>query len=415
MPGRRSNVKLACRRDISALFHQIWMHVDLITLYLLAIGTLLASAGMTFWEHRTNPRRSGPLQILAAGFTTLAIGCAAVLVRRDLPGALGSAISNLILLGGYLLILGGVAALNGRQYRAASTGLLIGMALVWVVLGERWQDVVWNYISALPIAAVSAMTAREMMRCDAMKSLRSRRIVVVVTGIHALIYAARAFVLPWLVTAVGPTIQLLASKITIYEGVLYSVILPMTLLKLIREETHDQLLWESQTDYLTRLGNRRWFFEQGARIIDSGGGSGPVAVLAFDLDRFKAINDLYGHPTGDQVLKFFAETAQGVLGPGAILARIGGEEFAAILCGDDARRARPLGETVARRFAETIADRIDSIGIPATVSIGLAQFESEVPALADGLAAADRALYRAKSLGGNRLEPARMAEHPGAA
>jgi len=380
------------------------MHVDLLTLYLLAIGTLLASAGMTLWEHRANPRRSRSLRILAAGFATLALGCAAVLCRRELPGALGAALSNLIILSGYLLVMGGVASLRGRRYRAAPAGLLVLMALVWAVAGSRWQDVVWNYVCALPIALVSAMTAWEMLRCEAMRRLPARMIVVAVAGVHAVLYAGRAFVLPWLVVEYGPAIQAIASKATVYEGVLYSVILPMALLKLIREEALGQLLRESQTDYLTRLGNRRWFFEEGARVIDAGAGRGAVSVLAFDLDQFKAINDLYGHQTGDKVLKSFAETALTVVGPDAILARIGGEEFAALLSGDDARRARALGEAVARRFAEATTGHADNPGVAATVSIGLAQFEGEVPALVDGLAAADQALYRAKSLGGNRLE-----------
>ncbi len=391
------------------------MYVDLLTLYLLAIGTLLASAGMMFWEHRTNPKRSKELRLLAAGFTTLAVGCAAVLWRHDLPGAIGSAISNLLILSGYLLVLGSVASLSGRQYRAASAGLLIGMALVWAVWGARWQGIVWSHVSSIPIAVVSAMTAWEMLRCDGMRSLHSRRIVVMATSIHALLYAARAFILPWLVAAYGQTMQSVAGKITIYEGVLYSVILPMALLKLIREETHGQLLWESQTDYLTRLGNRRWFFEQGARTIGGGEGNGPVSVLAFDLDGFKSINDLHGHHTGDKVLKSFAEIAQGVLGPDAILARIGGEEFAALLSGDDALRAKALGETLVQRFAETTPNPIDGVGIPATVSIGLAQFENGVPTLVEGLAAADQALYRAKSLGGNRLALAPIAMRPTAA
>ena len=363
---------------------------------------------MMFWEHRANPKRSKALRLLAAGFATIAIGCAVALLRRDFPGAIGSAISNLVILSGYLLVLCGVASLSGRQYRGGSAGLLIGMALAWAVWGAQWQDIMWSYVSSAPIAIVSAMTAREMLRCSGMKSQHSGHIVVVVTGVHALLYATRAFILPWLVPVYGQTIQSVVGKITIYEGVLYSVILPMALLKLIRDETHGQLLRESQTDYLTRLGNRRWFFEQGARVINGGEGTGSVSVLAFDLDRFKSINDLYGHHTGDKVLKSFAEIAQGVLGPNVILARMGGEEFAALLSGDEALRAKALGETVARRFAETIPNAIDSIGIPATVSIGLAQFESEVFALVDGLAAADQALYRAKSLGGNRLELATM-------
>ncbi|WP_343547214.1 GGDEF domain-containing protein [Ralstonia sp.] len=384
------------------------MYVDLLTLYLLAVGILLASAGMLFWEHRTNPRRSKALRLLAAGFTTLAFGCTAVLFRHALPGATGAALCNLIMLCGYLLVLSGVAALSGRQHRGAAAGVLIGMALVWVVWGAQWQDVLWNHVSAIPIALVSAMTAREMWRCDAMKPLRPRQLVVAVTSLHAVLYLARALALPWLVSAYGPAMQAAASKLTMIEGVLYAMVLPMTLLKLIRDEAHGQLLTESQTDYLTRLGNRRWFFEQGARLIE-GMGSRPVATLVFDLDRFKAINDRYGHQAGDTVLKVFAEIAQHVLGPDVMLARMGGEEFAALLSGDDARHARARGEAVARCFAEAVQRRSDGAGILATVSIGMAQFDAAMPSLADALAAADKALYRAKSLGGNRLEVAQAA------
>lgn len=370
---------------------------------------------MTFWEHRSNPRRSRSLRILAAGFATLAVGCAAVLFRRDLPGAIGSAISNLIILSGYLLLLGGVASFRGRQYQAASAALLSGMAVVWAVWGAQWLDAIWNHFSAIPIAAVSAMTAWEMLRCEAMKSLQSRHIVVAVTAIHGLTYAARAAILPWLVEVWGPSMQSIASKITIYEGVLYSVILPMALLKLVREEAHGHLLRESQTDYLTRLGNRRWFFEEAARITDAGQTTRPVAVLAFDLDQFKSINDVYGHQTGDEVLKAFAAISRSVLGPDVALARIGGEEFAALLCGDDAHRARALGEAVAQRFADAAAAQWRDAGISATVSIGLAHVGDDAATLAEALAAADRALYRAKSLGGNRLEEATPAQHPASA
>ncbi|QKH38275.1 GGDEF domain-containing protein [Achromobacter pestifer] len=388
------------------------MYVDLLTLYFIIIGTLLASAGLTFWEHRTHPSRSGSLRILAAGFATLAVGCTVALFRAKLPGAFGSAVANLIVLSGYLLIMNGAASLSGRRYRAASYGLLIVMALIWLAAGDEGQDVVWKYISAFPIALVSGMTAWELLRCQSLRSLTPLRIATAVASIHALVYTARAFILPWWVAEHGPGVHLAASTLTMYEGVLYSIVLPMTLLKLIREETHGQLLRESQTDYLTRLGNRRWFFEQGARIIEGGAGRGPVAVLAFDLDQFKAINDRHGHQAGDQVLKFFADAARCVLGDGVLLARIGGEEFAALLSGPDARRATVLGAAVAQHFAVTVSGRDDSLGIPATVSVGLAQFEDKVPPLADALAAADRALYRAKALGGNRVELASAAASP---
>jgi diguanylate cyclase (GGDEF)-like protein len=388
------------------------MHVDLLTLYLLAIGTLLASSGMTLWEHRTHPRRSKELRILAAGYVTLAAGCVGAIVRHDLPGISGWALSNLVILAGYLLILHGVASLCGRQYRAVSIALFLLQALAWAVAGTRWPDAVWSYVCAFPIAVASAMTTRELLRNGELKSLRSLHIAAMVTGIHAVLYIGRAFVLPWLASVYGQNMLAIAGEITIYEGVLYSVVLPMTLLSLLREETHNQLLRESQTDYLTRLGNRRWFFEEGGRVISEGDTWRPISLLAFDLDRFKTINDQYGHKTGDEVLKSFAEIARSVMGPEAILARIGGEEFAALLSRHDTLRAREVGETVARLFAGTTSLKVSGLGIRATVSIGLAQFEDEASTLVDLLAAADQALYRAKSLGGNRLEVAQRDADP---
>ncbi|MFT4434564.1 diguanylate cyclase domain-containing protein [Caballeronia sp. 15715] len=385
------------------------MHFDLLTLYFLIIGTLFASSGMTLWEHRTHPRRSKELKILAAGYATLAIGCAAVTVRTKLPGATGSALSNLVIVTGYLLVLQGVASLSGRQYRNSSIALLILLALTWAVAGARWADSVWYYASAIPIALASGVTSFELLGCEGMKLMPSRHIAVLVTGIHTLLYAARAFILPLLATRYGRDVVSVASNVTMYEGVLYSVVLPMTLLKLIREETHGELLRDSQTDYLTRLGNRRWFFEEGARVILDAEPRRPISLLAFDLDLFKTINDRYGHKTGDEVLKVFGDVARSVVGPDAILARIGGEEFAALLPRHDSLRAKDVGETVVKRFAETIPHRIDGVAIQATVSIGLAQLGAEAPTLADLLAAADAALYNAKSLGGNRVVLAQAA------
>ncbi|MBB1626441.1 diguanylate cyclase [Achromobacter sp. UMC71] len=386
------------------------MSVDLLTLYFIIIGTLLVSAGLTFWEHRTHPSRSRSLRVLAAGFATLAAGCTLVLFRADVPSALGSPLSNLVILSGYLLVLNGVASLSGRRYRTGSLALLAVMALIWLVAGAGGQALVWKYVSAFPIALVSAATAWELWRCESLKAFKTRYIAVAVSSIHALVYVGRAMLLPGWVAAHGPSVQVLASNVTMYEGVLYSVILPMALIKLIREETLNRLVLESQTDYLTRLGNRRWFFEQGARAIDGAAGHGQVAVLAFDLDQFKAINDRHGHQAGDQVLKAFARIVRDAMGPKAILARIGGEEFAALLVGEDAAHAQALGDSAARRFAETIAHPVEGIGIRATVSIGLAHFAGDAPPLADALARADQALYRAKALGGNRLEPAIMLE-----
>ncbi|OLL28125.1 GGDEF domain-containing protein [Burkholderia sp. SRS-W-2-2016] len=380
------------------------MKVDLATLYFLVIGTLLASSAMLYWEHLSHPKRARELRMLAIGYATLGTGCALAAFRSALLGAAGPAVSNLVILSGYLLVLHGVAMFNGRQYRAGSIALLLLMAVIWTLGGTRWPAAVWMYVSALPIGLASALTAVELLRGDRLPAGQSRRVAVAVAGLHALIYVLRALVLPWLVARFGLHVLAVSSQITMYEGVLYSVILPMTLLRLTREEIHAELLKESRTDYLTRLGNRKLFFEEGERVIrDYETARRPVSLLAFDLDHFKRINDRHGHKTGDEVLQSFAATVRSVTGADAILARIGGEEFAALLPGYDSARAKALGETVAYRFA-TMSHRVDGEPIRATVSIGLAETSDTTTSLTELLSAADRALYRAKSLGGNRLE-----------
>jgi hypothetical protein len=124
------------------------MHVDLTTLYLLVIGTLLVSAGMTLWERKIRPERSLSLDLWASGYVMLALGCFAATDRGHLPGVCGAALSNLVIMSGYLLILNGVASLSGRHYRLSSIGMLAGLALMWSLGGTRWQGVIWTYISA---------------------------------------------------------------------------------------------------------------------------------------------------------------------------------------------------------------------------------------------------------------------------
>ncbi|WP_068082039.1 GGDEF domain-containing protein [Novosphingobium rosa] len=394
------------------------MHVDLTTLYLLVIGTLLVSAAMTLWERKIRPERSGALAFWTAGYTALAAGCLAATHRQMLPGIYGAATSNLIIMSGYLLILEGIATLNGRRHRIASGALLAGIAVMWCVAGTRWQGMVWDYVSAGPIALVSAATTREIMLCRPLKHLRARRVIVATTASYALLYAGRALLLPFLAQAFGPGFMAMASAVTMYGGVLYSVVLPMALLTLIREEAHDRLLRASLTDYLTGLGNRRWFFEQGARLL--GGAHRSLSLLAFDMDHFKAINDRHGHATGDEVLRSFARIARKQLGPEAVLARIGGEEFAALLPDCDIMQARRIGQAVVQHFGGHTTVTAHGIAVNATVSIGLAEMAigqkhcetSAEDDLGTLLAAADRALYEAKARGRNRVESAAITPLP---
>jgi hypothetical protein len=212
------------------------MRFDLFTLYVLAVGTLLLSTGMTLWERQARPQRRRELGILALGYATLALGCVVAIGRHLLPSVALSAASNFVLVSGYLLILQGVASFSGRHHRTASVALLTTLAATWVLAGPSWMIDLWNYVSAVPISLISAATAWEIARSDRLRGLRSRRIAIGIVAVHAAFYATRAFALAPLAALFGADILPVAAKITMYEGVLYSVGLPMALLALVRDD-----------------------------------------------------------------------------------------------------------------------------------------------------------------------------------
>ncbi len=154
---------------------------------------------------------------------------------------------------------------------------------------------------------------------------------------------------------------------------------------------------DAQTDALTGVLNRRALFERFAADDTVPG----QAVLIFDLDYFKSINDRHGHAEGDRTLCRFGELLRSQLGEDTVIARIGGEEFCAVLPVCNPKQARGIAETVRLGFA-AMALPSGRDGAPATVSVGMAtgglheNFESV-------LSRADAALYVSKRSGRNQV------------
>ena len=118
-------------------------------------------------------------------------------------------------------------------------------------------------------------------------------------------------------------------------------------------------------------------------------------MLIFDLDQFKQTNDRFGHELGDRVLKLFAITAEAHCNGTGMVARLGGEEFAAILPGADPLEAVGTGEAVRRAFAKSAAF-VDGLPVGATVSVGAASAVGVAGDLSALFRRADAALYVAK-------------------
>lgn len=165
--------------------------------------------------------------------------------------------------------------------------------------------------------------------------------------------------------------------------------------------TQFELRQIASRDALTGLATRRAFIEAAERELSRFLRHGqPVTLVIFDLDRFKSINDTYGHGIGDAVLKSASAACEAVKRSEEQIGRIGGEEFAILLV----NTGLPAARIAAERFrsaieAATIGERPD---LPFTASFGLAQCNAETADVATWMDRADKALYRAKAEGRNR-------------
>jgi diguanylate cyclase (GGDEF)-like protein len=129
----------------------------------------------------------------------------------------------------------------------------------------------------------------------------------------------------------------------------------------------------------------------------------PVSVLMFDLDRFKEINDTFGHAVGDSVLLIFCEVASSALRANDVFGRIGGEEFAVVFPGSGIEAAWARADRIRMSFMETCR-KVGESQVDATVSGGVATSAAPRRSLDTLLASADVALYDAKTEGRNRIK-----------
>jgi diguanylate cyclase (GGDEF)-like protein/PAS domain S-box-containing protein len=173
-----------------------------------------------------------------------------------------------------------------------------------------------------------------------------------------------------------------------------------------RKEMEAELFRQASTDALTGISNRRYFQTQAEQEMRRARRfSRDMSLMMIDIDHFKPINDSYGHAAGDAVLQGLVKRAQESLRQSDTLGRIGGEEFAVFL----PETNLAAGLEVAERLRIHIEERpivADARAVPCSVSIGIAQLSAHDGTIDDLMRRADRALYRAKNGGRNRVEVA---------
>ena len=182
----------------------------------------------------------------------------------------------------------------------------------------------------------------------------------------------------------------------------------------VQMHREESLARDSSTDPLTGLSNRRAFDVQGPELALNGiQKKGRYALMIIDIDRFKSINDTFGHASGDKVLKQVADAIASHARDDDLVVRYGGEEIALVLPGCDETRTAMIADRI-REGIENSTVEVSGINLKVTVSIGYVVVDKPGMGFWSAFEQADSALYRAKNAGRNRVEKA-LAERANAA
>lgn len=378
------------------------MSLDLFTLFVTAIGVtaLLGLVLLSVWAQDR-------VRALAWWGAAYLLGGLAILLWSldSLPHPFLAGVPGALLLLACGMIWTAARLFHGRPI--IWPGMLAG-ATVWLVICVAVEPVhsfaQRIVLSSVIISAYTFLTALELWR-ERRKSLVRRWPAVFVPILHGAV-----FLFPVPLAGLFPeergVFSLAGGWIAIFalEAILYIVGTAFIVLVLTKDRAVRLHKTAAITDPLTGLFNRRGFVEGAQKMIRLQARKGkPIAVLVFDLDHFKSINDRFGHAIGDDTLKLFAATISKSLRATDLVARFGGEEFA-VLIPEKIDDAMLVAERLRKTFANAarmVSDRF----VGATVSIGIAGGEATV-GIDTLLDRADAALYCAKNRGRNRVEKA---------
>jgi len=168
-------------------------------------------------------------------------------------------------------------------------------------------------------------------------------------------------------------------------------------------ELNQQMREQAIRDELTGVHNRRHFVEVAERELERARGTGAaLSLVMMDIDHFKDVNDLYGHPAGDLALKAVGSMLSTTTRVGDLAFRLGGEEFAVLLAGMAHDGALERAERWRQALAETTI-AVEGATVRLTASFGVATVPADTGSLVELMKVADARMYRAKSLGRNRV------------
>ncbi|MFK0205366.1 GGDEF domain-containing protein [Agrobacterium sp. NPDC090283] len=372
--------------------------LDLATVILMQKCSYIVGLLSFIYLKMTNRGLRGPVP-LAAGFASMTIG--STLAGYGEWGIVSSALWQLgsVVFGivGYGLIWLGLKTLSdGRSVgrRTISLVCLIAMLAMVVALqvadNNAFRAALFNGCAALAYLAGASVLFTGWRR----EPLLSRLALGAITGVSGLISLS---VMKSVLFPDYATINLVNAFFFI---IMLNFAIALFVMMFVAERSERKLLVLANTDPLTGVKNRRFFFQTMPATPDPAD-----AAMLLDIDHFKSINDRFGHAVGDSVLQEVAKRIGGSIRGGDVLARYGGEEFIIYLPGAGARKACMIGERIRDAVAVTEVD-CGGLRVGVTISIGVAASGDVGCDLLMLAEMADRALYRAKTEGRNCVREA---------
>ncbi len=298
------------------------------------------------------------------------------------------------------MVWNGVRLFQGRRVLPLAT--FIGAA-VWLGIGQipgALENGNGPIIGALIVPVYTFFIAMELWR-ERRRTHYSRAAAIVVPCLHAGI-----FLVPLAMHELLPDGHN-GAWLTVFtlETIIYAVGTAFIVMLMVKDHHVHVYRTAASIDHLTGLLNRRALMDNATELCSrQAKRKEPVAVLMFDLDYFKSINDRFGHALGDSVLRLFGQVVRTSTRAHDLIGRFGGEEFVAIVPGG-LESASKIAERVRSAF-EAAGVMVDEHAVGATVSIGTAVAYDAVTSIDALIARADAALYRAKHEGRNRIHAA---------
>jgi diguanylate cyclase (GGDEF)-like protein len=381
--------------------------MDAFTLVVVSLMASTVMAASMALLYRADPRQACLRDWAITGLFFVCNNVLAALAYRfHLPGVLVPGVANMLYVLGHFGILAGL-----RRHLGLAPGWPLMAAVAPVVLALHAVPLVQASVANRLLLFTPLIIALNLGIGFALRG-RIRRdewtVYMPLVATECIFMLQQTMRTLYLVASKNHALTFLGSQFLQTSGSLFLLLFvsvtPMSCALIVAHRQAQDLRRASLTDALTGWLNRRALQETAdaafGRCARDGTG---LYFIAFDIDHFKSINDRYGHGVGDAAIRHVTDRARDVLRGHDALFRIGGEEFAVLLDGRRLHDVRAIAERLRERIAATPLCT-EGLVVPMTVSVGVAAYGHHDANWEAILRRADEALYRAKTLGRNRVD-----------